>query len=83
VSRLPGCVTKELADELAVNFCYLQNKGARKRLVRALAAELPPGALALLPFYARIAATLSRVFPEVGQGEAGVGGGVWCWCVVV
>lgn len=24
LGRLPGCVTKELADELAVNFCYCQ-----------------------------------------------------------
>lgn len=23
-ARLPGCVSKELADELAVNFCYMQ-----------------------------------------------------------
>ena len=38
--------------------------------MRALAGELlPAGALALLPFYARIAATLSQVFPDVGQGE--------------
>ncbi|EFN54863.1 hypothetical protein CHLNCDRAFT_134932 [Chlorella variabilis] len=68
LGRLPGCVSKELADEAAVAFCYLQNKGARKRLVRALAAELPLGALALLPYYARIAATLAQVFPDVAQG---------------
>ena len=45
-----------------------QNKGARKRLVRALTAEMPAGALALLPFYARIAATLAQVFPDVSTG---------------
>ncbi|PSC71053.1 regulator of nonsense transcripts UPF2 [Micractinium conductrix] len=67
-ARLPGCVSKELADELAVNFCYMQNKGARRRLARALASELPVGALALLPYYARIAATLAQVFPDVSQG---------------
>ena len=48
---------------------YLQNKGTRKRLVRALTAEMPAGALALLPFYARIAATLAQVFPDVSVGE--------------
>ena len=48
---------------------YPQNKGARKRLVRALTAEMPAGALALLPFYARIAATLAQVFPDVSAGE--------------
>ena len=36
--------------------------------MRALAAEVPYGALALLPFYSRIAATLSQVFPDIGQG---------------
>ena len=24
LGRLPACVTKEAADELAVNFCYMQ-----------------------------------------------------------
>ncbi|KAL4437467.1 hypothetical protein ABPG77_003448 [Micractinium sp. CCAP 211/92] len=67
LARLPGCVSKELADELAVNFCYQQTKGARKRLARALAAELPLGALALLPYYARITATLAQVFPDIAQ----------------
>lgn len=76
LARLPGCVSKELADELAVNFCYQQTKGARKRLARALAAELPVGALALLPYYARITATLAQVFPDIAQGGcAGSGGG--------
>lgn len=49
----------------------LQNKGARKRLVRALTAEMPAGALALLPFYARIAATLAQVFPDISAGQNG------------
>ncbi len=75
LARLPGCVSKELADELAVNFCYQQTKGARKRLARALAAELPLGALALLPYYARITATLAQVFPDIAHG-AGKGRGV-------
>ncbi len=129
LGRLPGCVSKELADELAVNFCYgqvgcgrvgrsvlasachvvgrfadvaqpsalcsvntrpisclvvraqhqpchaapdsapLQNKGARKRLARALTTEMPAGALALLPFYARTTATLAQVFPDVSTGR--------------
>ena len=69
LARLPACVSKELADELAVNFCYCQNKGARRRLVRALTAEMPVVALGLLPYYSRIAATLAQVFPDVAQGE--------------
>jgi hypothetical protein len=75
LARLPTAVSKELCDELSVNFCYVQSKGARRRLVRALR-EVPNGALQLLPYYSRIVATLSQVFPDVGQGECrgGMGG---------
>lgn len=32
---LPGLDSREGCDELAVNFCYVNSKGARKRMVRA------------------------------------------------
>jgi hypothetical protein len=32
--------------------------------------EVPRSGLQLLPYYARITATLSRVFPDIGQGDA-------------
>lgn len=49
-------------------FCVLPVlQGARKRLVRALL-DLPRGGLALLPFWGRITATVSQVYPEVGAG---------------
>ncbi len=67
LGRLPTCVSRDLCDELSVNFCYCNGKGPRKRLVRALS-EVPRGRLQLLPYYARVAATLSQVYPEVGQG---------------
>ena len=75
LSRLPGCVSKELCDEAAVNFCYAQSgRGARRRLVRALS-DIPYGALQLLPYYSRVAATLAQVFPDVTAGEGGRGAG--------
>jgi hypothetical protein len=37
--------------------------------MRALC-EVPRNGLQLLPYYARITATLSRVFPDIGQGDA-------------
>jgi regulator of nonsense transcripts 2 len=67
LNRLPTCVTRELCDELAVNFCYCNSKSARKRLVKVLVG-VPRGSLQLLPYYARVAATLSQLYPDVGQG---------------
>ena len=67
LARLPTAVSRDLCDEMAVNFCYSNSKGARKRLVRALL-EVPRGNLQLLPYYARVAATISQAYPEVGAG---------------
>jgi len=67
LERLPGMVTKEMCDETAIEFCYVQTKKGRKRLLKALC-EVPPGAISLIPFYARLIATLHPVFPEIGKG---------------
>jgi regulator of nonsense transcripts 2 len=69
LARLTSCVSRDLCDELAVNFCYSNSKGARKKLVRALV-DVPRGNLQLLPYYARVAATISQAYPEVGAGES-------------
>eukprot|EP00879_Flechtneria_rotunda_P030238 GHRR01032845.1.p1 GENE.GHRR01032845.1~~GHRR01032845.1.p1 ORF type:complete len:618 (+),score=302.18 GHRR01032845.1:303-2156(+) len=67
LSRLPSCVSRDLCDELAVNFCYSNSKAARRRLMRALM-DVPRGNLQLLPYYSRVAATISQAYPEVGAG---------------
>ena len=67
LERLPGMVTKEMCDETAIEFCYAQTKKGKKRLLKALC-EVPPGAISLIPFYARLIATLHPVFPEIGKG---------------
>ena len=66
LEHLPHCVSKELCDELAVEFFYAggASKNARKRLASALC-HVPTGALQLLPYYARIAAVLAPLFPDV------------------
>ena len=53
-----------------MNFCFHNSKGARRRLARALAAPPRGCGLALLPFWARVAATVSRCYPEVGAAVA-------------
>ena len=36
MERLPQCVNRERMDEWAVEFCYLNSKPHRKRLIKAL-----------------------------------------------
>lgn len=67
LSSLPTCVTRDGADEIAVNFCYMNSKPSRKKLIRTLC-DVPKASLQLLPFYTRIAAILSQVFPDVAAG---------------
>lgn len=97
LQRLPGCVSRDLIDQLTVNytsffsitvscsflieicnsrrlvnctlkfqveFCYLNSKSNRKRLVRALF-NVPRTSLELLPYYSRMVATLSTCMKDV------------------
>ena len=67
LAQLPSCVSREACDEVAVNFCFMASKAARRRLARALC-DVPRGATHLLPCWARIAASLASVFPDIPQG---------------
>ncbi|KAK6933282.1 MIF4G-like, type 3 [Dillenia turbinata] len=64
LQRLPGCVSRDLIDQLTVEFCYLNSKANRKRLVRALF-NVPRTSLELLPYYSRMVATLSTCMKDV------------------
>eukprot|EP01031_Cornospumella_fuschlensis_P036195 gene36195-43903_t len=61
---LPNCVTPQKCDEFCVAFCYLNSKGARKQLVYALG-RIPRGRGELCVWYARIVATLSRLYSDM------------------
>eukprot|EP00601_Ochromonadales_sp_CCMP2298_P029516 CAMPEP_0173333230 /NCGR_PEP_ID=MMETSP1144-20121109/4763_1 /TAXON_ID=483371 /ORGANISM="non described non described, Strain CCMP2298" /LENGTH=1288 /DNA_ID=CAMNT_0014278143 /DNA_START=84 /DNA_END=3950 /DNA_ORIENTATION=+ len=63
--KLPESVNKAKADEFCASFCYLATKNARKKLVQALV-RIPRQRLELAPNYARIVASLSRLYPEIG-----------------
>lgn len=63
---LPGCTSKELADQLAVDFCYAG--GASKSFQKKLADVIlntPLDTLQLLPYYCRVLATLYPIFPAI------------------
>ena len=47
-----------------VEFCYLNSKAHRKKLVRALF-NVPRTSLELLPYYSRMVATLSTCMKDV------------------
>ncbi|ONK66025.1 uncharacterized protein A4U43_C06F3400 [Asparagus officinalis] len=64
LQRLPGCVSRDLIDQLTVEFCYLNSKANRKKLVRALF-NVPRTSLELLPYYSRLVATLSTCMKDI------------------
>ncbi|XP_011046308.1 PREDICTED: regulator of nonsense transcripts UPF2-like [Populus euphratica] len=66
LQRLPGCVSRDLIDQLTVDFCYLNSKSSRKKLVRALF-SVPRTSLELLPYYSRMVSTLSTCMKDVSS----------------
>ncbi|KAL3655076.1 Regulator of nonsense transcripts upf2 [Castilleja foliolosa] len=64
--KLPSCVGRDLIDQLTVEFCYLNSKSSRKKLVRALF-NVPRTSLELLPYYSRMVATLSTCIKDVSS----------------
>ncbi|CAA2971180.1 regulator of nonsense transcripts UPF2 [Olea europaea subsp. europaea] len=64
LQRLPSCVSRDLIDQLTVEFCYLNSKANRKKLVRALF-NVPRTSLELLPYYSRMVATLSTCMKDI------------------
>lgn len=65
--RLPDLQTKEMVDNLAFDFCFLNSKASRNRLIKSIQ-EVPKGRTDLLSLYARLAATLGQYMPDVLQG---------------
>ncbi|KAI9851881.1 MAG: hypothetical protein M1838_002452 [Thelocarpon superellum] len=67
LARLPDLTSKDLIDQAAIDFCFLNSKASRNRLIKAVQ-EVPKGRSDLLAPYSRLVATLSRYMPDVGQG---------------
>ncbi|KAK3912246.1 Regulator of nonsense transcripts 2 [Frankliniella fusca] len=67
LSHLPNCVNRELVDNAAAEYLLsLNSKNNKRKLVRVLFG-VPRTRLDLLPFYARLVATLHPVVPEIAQ----------------
>ncbi|KAK6537369.1 hypothetical protein TWF694_011561 [Orbilia ellipsospora] len=57
--RLPGLTNRDLIDSFAYDFCFLNSKASRNRLIKVLE-DIPKGRSDLLPYYARLIASLSK-----------------------
>lgn len=67
LARLPELQNKEMVDQTAIDFCFLNSKASRNRLGKALQ-DVPKGRSDLLPFYSRLIATLGKYMPDMIQG---------------
>ncbi|RKP10363.1 ARM repeat-containing protein, partial [Thamnocephalis sphaerospora] len=64
LARMPTMNNRDLIDQAAIDFCYLNAKGWRKRLADALF-NVPRTRLDLLPYYSRLIATLHPYMEDV------------------
>jgi regulator of nonsense transcripts 2 len=67
LARLPDLTSKEEIDQTAIDFCFLNSKASRNRLVKAVQ-EVPKGRSDLLPKWSRLIATLGKYMADVTKG---------------
>lgn len=67
LTRLPELTHKDAVDQAAIDFCFLNSKASRNRLIKGLT-EVPKGRTDLLPFWSRLVATLGRYMPDIPKG---------------
>ncbi|CAK7208461.1 mRNA decay protein [Sporothrix bragantina] len=65
--RLPDMTNKDAIDQTAIDFCFLNSKASRNRLIKALT-EVPKGRSDLLPCWSRLVATLGQYMPDIPKG---------------
>lgn len=64
LAKLVEFTTKDHVDQFAIDFCFLNSKASRNRLLKSIE-EIPKGRTDLLPLYARLIATLGRYLTDV------------------
>lgn len=67
LARLPDLTNKDLIDQAAIGFCFVNSKASRNRLIKAVQ-EIPKGRSDLLPSYSRLVATLGKYMPDIPKG---------------
>ena len=66
LARLPELQSKEQVDQAAIDFCFLNSKASRNRLIKAVQ-DVPKGRSDLLPLYARLVATVGKYMPDISH----------------
>ncbi|KAI9710646.1 MAG: hypothetical protein M1828_002133 [Chrysothrix sp. TS-e1954] len=66
LAKLPELASKEGVDELAIDFCFVNSKASRNRLVKTVQ-DVPRGRSDLLPLYSRLVTTLGKYMPDILQ----------------
>ncbi|EMC96436.1 hypothetical protein BAUCODRAFT_69588 [Baudoinia panamericana UAMH 10762] len=66
LARLHEFQGKDQVDQFAIDFCFLNSKASRNRLIKAIE-EIPKGRTDLLPLYGRLIASLGRYLIDVPQ----------------
>lgn len=66
LARLHELTNKDQVDQLAIDFCFLNSKASRNRLIKSVE-EIPKGRTDLLPLYGRLIGTLGRYLADVPQ----------------
>ncbi|CCX34186.1 Similar to Nonsense-mediated mRNA decay protein 2; acc. no. O13824 [Pyronema omphalodes CBS 100304] len=64
--RLPELNNRDMIDQAAIDFCFLNSKASRNRLIRVLQ-DVPRFRQDLLPTYSRLTATLNKYLPDIGK----------------
>lgn len=67
LAKLPDLQTKDQVDQLALDFCFLNSKASRNRLIKAVS-DVPKGRVDLMALYARLVATLGQYLQDIPQG---------------
>lgn len=67
LARLPELQSKDMVDQFALEFCFVNSKASRNRLVKSIS-DVPKGRSDLLSLYSRLVATLGQYLPDVTSG---------------
>lgn len=66
LGRLSQATNKDTIDEIAIDFCFVNSKASRNRLIKTVQ-EVPKGRSDLLPLYSRLVTTLGKCMPDIAH----------------
>ncbi|KAG5518386.1 hypothetical protein PMAC_003183 [Pneumocystis sp. 'macacae'] len=64
ITRLLEINNRDMVDQAAIDFCFLNSKASRNRLIKVLC-EPPRNRQDIFPYYSRLIATLGKYMPSI------------------